>query len=168
MPVASDAIAALWCYIDGHRPRVNTGTVFLSARGLSLKRIYHISHKALDGARVRLGQPKRGFHLYRFIFVARMMENNIPIDTVSDLLGHSSRLSTVPVPYVQRSTDEALLPGEVLLYITPPADAAVLDEYFALGTSRVVCSLELWDEARRGGDAGQNGLHRPRAPPRGL
>jgi integrase len=96
IPVASDAIAALRRYIDGHRPRVSTGTVFLSVRGLPLKRIYHISRKALDGARIKLGQPKRGFHLYRFTFVARMMENNRPIDTVSDLLGHSSKLSAVP------------------------------------------------------------------------
>ncbi|MDR1013937.1 MAG: hypothetical protein LBL86_03030 [Coriobacteriales bacterium] len=41
---------------------------------------------------------------------------------------------------------EARLPGETLLYITPPTDTGLLDEYFALGASRVACSLELWDE----------------------
>ena len=37
--------------------------------------------------------------------------------------------------------------GEVLLYITPPADTGVIDEYFALGASRIACSLEVWDMA---------------------
>jgi hypothetical protein len=49
-----------------------------------------------------------------------------------------------------RSYLEALtasgLPGETLLYITPPADFALLDEYMALGATRIACSLEVWDE----------------------
>jgi hypothetical protein len=43
---------------------------------------------------------------------------------------------------------DARLPGEILLYITPPASTDTLDEYFALGASRVACSLELWDVKR--------------------
>ena len=38
--------------------------------------------------------------------------------------------------------------GEILLYITPPADMGIIDKYFELGANRVACSLELWDEAR--------------------
>lgn len=43
------------------------------------------------------------------------------------------------------------VPGELLLYITPPANMNVIDEYFKLGAARIACSLELWDEnlARR-------------------
>jgi hypothetical protein len=37
---------------------------------------------------------------------------------------------------------------ELFLYITPPKDTALIDEYFALGASRVACSLEVWDIAR--------------------
>ncbi|MDR2360395.1 MAG: hypothetical protein LBD85_03815 [Oscillospiraceae bacterium] len=37
---------------------------------------------------------------------------------------------------------------EVLLYITPPADIALTDEYFALGATRIACSLEVWDTDR--------------------
>ena len=40
------------------------------------------------------------------------------------------------------------LPGEILLYITPPTDISTVDDYFALGASRVACSLEVWDMAR--------------------
>ena len=35
--------------------------------------------------------------------------------------------------------------GETLLYITPPADLSLIDRYFALGASRIACSLEVWD-----------------------
>jgi hypothetical protein len=38
--------------------------------------------------------------------------------------------------------------GETLLYITPPADTGLIDRYFALGASRVACSVEVWDMAR--------------------
>jgi hypothetical protein len=37
---------------------------------------------------------------------------------------------------------------EYLLYITPPADTGLIDEYFRLGAGRVACSLELWDEGK--------------------
>jgi hypothetical protein len=40
--------------------------------------------------------------------------------------------------------------GEILLYITPPGDYSLPDEYFALGATRIACSLELWDEEKAG------------------
>lgn len=42
------------------------------------------------------------------------------------------------------------IPGEVLLYITPPEDPAVIDGYFEQGASRIGCSIEVWDEERAG------------------
>lgn len=38
------------------------------------------------------------------------------------------------------------LTGEILLYITPPKEHAVIDRYFALGADRIACSLEVWDD----------------------
>lgn len=43
---------------------------------------------------------------------------------------------------------ERFADGDILLYITPPADLALIDEYFELGATRIACSLELWDEER--------------------
>jgi biotin synthase-related radical SAM superfamily protein len=40
------------------------------------------------------------------------------------------------------------LTGEILLYITPPKNLEYIDEYFALGASRIACSIEVWDEQR--------------------
>jgi len=35
--------------------------------------------------------------------------------------------------------------GELLLYITPPADISLIDRYFSLYASRIGCSIEVWD-----------------------
>lgn len=35
--------------------------------------------------------------------------------------------------------------GDILLYITPPEDLKIIDEYIALGASKIACSLEVWD-----------------------
>jgi hypothetical protein len=46
------------------------------------------------------------------------------------------------------ATCGAELPGEILLYITPPDDFAYIDEYFSLGADRIACSIEVWDVER--------------------
>jgi hypothetical protein len=38
--------------------------------------------------------------------------------------------------------------GDILLYITPPDDTKVVDEYMAMGASRIACSIEVWDQDR--------------------
>jgi DNA-binding PadR family transcriptional regulator len=40
----------------------------------------------------------------------------------------------------------AKVPGEVLVYTTPPSDPAQIDQLFAAGADRVACDIELWDE----------------------
>jgi hypothetical protein len=36
--------------------------------------------------------------------------------------------------------------GETLLYLSPPNDFGIIDEYFELGADRIAYSVELWDE----------------------
>lgn len=43
-------------------------------------------------------------------------------------------------------TGRSNISGEILLYITPPENAAFIDRYFSLGADRIACSLEVWDE----------------------
>jgi hypothetical protein len=38
------------------------------------------------------------------------------------------------------------LPGEMLVYTTPPSDPKMLDQVFDAWADRVACSLEVWDE----------------------
>ncbi len=38
------------------------------------------------------------------------------------------------------------IPGEMLIYTSPPQDPTELDQLFASGADRIACSLEVWDE----------------------
>ena len=38
------------------------------------------------------------------------------------------------------------IPGEILIYTTPPSDPTEVDGVFTAGADRVICSLEVWDE----------------------
>ena len=38
------------------------------------------------------------------------------------------------------------IPGEVLVFTTPPTDPTEVDQVFAAGADRIACSLEVWDE----------------------
>lgn len=38
------------------------------------------------------------------------------------------------------------IPGELLLYITPPKDPKMVDQFFQAGVDRIACSIEVWDE----------------------
>ena len=40
------------------------------------------------------------------------------------------------------------IPGEILLYITPPENLELVDLYFGLGATKIACSVEVWDEQR--------------------
>jgi hypothetical protein len=67
------------------------------------------------------------------------------------IINYLSALSSLNVKTVVRDLPEdATLRGkldEILLYITPPTDTSLIDQYFSLGADRIACSLEVWDEA---------------------
>ena len=48
---------------------------------------------------------------------------------------------------IERVVGRKKIPGEILVYTTPPADPAEVDQLFAAGADRIACSLEVWDEA---------------------
>ena len=58
--------------------------------------------------------------------------------------GHINSYLTAINEHIGRAS----ITGEILLYITPPTDVGLIDNYFALGVDRVACSLELWDESK--------------------
>jgi len=60
------------------------------------------------------------------------------IKEAEHLLGYLAALIDLP---------DFHLDGELLLYITPPADNGLIDEYFTRGADRIACSLEVADEA---------------------
>jgi hypothetical protein len=48
---------------------------------------------------------------------------------------------------IDQVAGRANIPGEVLVYTTPPADPKEVDKLFAAGTGRVLCDMEFWDQA---------------------
>jgi len=59
-------------------------------------------------------------------------DGNIEAEHITEYLTAIAELEPHPV-------------GELLLYITPPADISLTDRYFALGANRIGCSIEVWD-----------------------
>lgn len=47
---------------------------------------------------------------------------------------------------IDRRVGRANIPGEILIYTTPPADPSLVDPLFAAGADRLSMSLEIWDE----------------------
>jgi len=80
--------------------------------------------------------------------------NNVGTSSIQITGGstHNGRAETGYVHSYLTAIDERIgrsnITGEILLYITPPADMEIIDTYFDLGADRVACSLELWDEAK--------------------
>jgi len=111
IPLPIDVARAIAFYIGVHKEGRASGTVFLGSKGVGIPRSYPIARKALDQARVRIGHPKRGFHLFRFTFTANMIADGVPIDTLSNLLGHAKKDSSIPyISYAQEELRCCALP----------------------------------------------------------
>jgi hypothetical protein len=81
---------------------------------------YAIVHDNVNSVQITGGSTFSGEREHRYI-----------VDYLNAIAGNGAELS-----------------GEILLYITPPANHAHIDEYFALGASRIACSIEVWDRER--------------------
>lgn len=47
---------------------------------------------------------------------------------------------------IDKRTGLVNIPGDVILYVTPPTDPTRLDRLFEAGATRVACDMDLWDE----------------------
>ena len=47
---------------------------------------------------------------------------------------------------IDRAVGLKNIPGEILVYTTPPSDPREVDQLFDAGADRIACSLEVWDE----------------------
>ena len=74
--------------------------------------------------------------------------NSVQITGGSTFSGRTEREHiTAYLKAINERVGRENLSGEILLYITPPEDLSVIDEYFALGANRIAASLEVWDES---------------------
>ncbi len=73
--------------------------------------------------------------------------NSIQITGGSTFDAHKEhRLIVSYLKAIDERVGRQSIKGDMLLYITPPEDLSVIDEYFSLGASKIACSIELWDE----------------------
>jgi hypothetical protein len=62
---------------------------------------------------------------------------------------HRVELDTIKtiLQAIDRRVGRKNIPGEILLYVTPPKHPESVDALFEAGADRVACSLEIWNEA---------------------
>ena len=98
LPLPADVGAALVAAL-GSRPRTSPPDVFFVTarppyRQLSSARVTDIAKRALRRAGVTV--PRSGAHVFRHTFASQMVRRDVPMKTVSDLLGHA-RLETTAI-----------------------------------------------------------------------
>ncbi len=98
LPLPADVGAALVAAL-GSRPRTSPPDVFFVTalppyRQLSSGSVTHIATRALRRAGVTV--PQSGAHVFRHTFASQMVRRDVPMKTVSDLLGHA-RLETTAI-----------------------------------------------------------------------
>ena len=98
LPLPADVGAALVAAL-GSRPRTSPPDVFFVTalppyRQLSSGSVTHIATRALRRAGVTV--PRPGAHVFRHTFASQMVRRDVPMKTVSDLLGHA-RLETTAI-----------------------------------------------------------------------
>jgi hypothetical protein len=60
--------------------------------------------------------------------------------------GKESALIRSYLEAIDSKVGREAIKGEILLFITPPEDHGIIDDYFRLGADRIACSVEVWDE----------------------
>jgi site-specific recombinase XerD len=95
LPLLADVDEALVDYVRRGRPACAARHIFL--RHLApigplapWSKFSLVMRRALRGAGLDLPRSRCGFHLLRHTLATRMLANGISLDTISDVLGHSS------------------------------------------------------------------------------
>lgn len=96
-PVVGNAI---FHYVERERPNCENGIIFLTrdrdARKLRITSIYNATTAVLTKAGVRVGEGKKGTHLFRHNFAVTLLQNGIQTPIISQMLGHTSPKSIEP------------------------------------------------------------------------
>lgn len=90
-PVVRDAICK---YVEKERPASEEGHLFLTAsspcKHLCARSMANVANNIMDAADVRIDGGRRGLHLFRHAFASDLVSRDVPVGTVSALLGHTS------------------------------------------------------------------------------
>lgn len=109
LPMSGRAMNAVADYVLHSRPECGYEEVFLNIRGTArpINMKYYGFSCLIDRYCKKAGGPKierRSFHSLRRSFATRMSESGVPIETISEMLGHTSIQSDKP--YLSYSRDQ--------------------------------------------------------------
>ena len=107
LPLPTEAGNAIADYLLNGRPQSNLPYLFLCQTGiihsLDGRSISAIGAKALLKSGIMSDIPRRGFHSFRRSFGTRLLQNEIPLDMLQQLLGHTNTDSVKPYLSVDES-----------------------------------------------------------------
>ena len=90
-PIVRDAICE---YVEKERPASTDGHVFLTesmpCKPVCAGSMANVANNIMDAAGVRTESGRRGLHLFRHAFASDLVSKDVPGETVSALLGHTS------------------------------------------------------------------------------
>lgn len=95
LPLYPEVASALLTYIKKYRPQQldNVTEIFLTLDGRPFKRqLWKILKRYREQAQI--DSPKSGAHAIRHAFATRLLDQQVPFKTISDLLGHKSLSNT--------------------------------------------------------------------------
>lgn len=101
IPIEAEIGNALADYILNDRPQCNCSFVFLTKtppyRKLQSRSASSMGHRYIQKCEIACSEiPRRGFHSFRRSFGARLLQSEIPLELLSEMLGHSSIDSSKP------------------------------------------------------------------------
>jgi site-specific recombinase XerD len=97
LPLPDHVIAAIAAYLKNGRPQVKSPYIFLQHKApyRQMQGLYDVMGRALASAGISLGRDKsKGLHVLRHSLASNLLEQGVPLSTISEILGQRDYRST--------------------------------------------------------------------------
>lgn len=97
LPLTDSVINAIATYLKNGRPQVKSPYIFLQHRApyQQMRALYNVMSRALAAAGISLDRDKsKGLHILRHSLASNLLEQGVPLSTISEILGQRDYRST--------------------------------------------------------------------------